>query len=475
MFTPVILAGGSGTRLWPYSRKQYPKQFLPCLGKRSMLQQTLMRLEGLDAHPPVIICNEEHRFIVEEQLEELGMTNGSILLEPEGRNTAPALAVASLLLREENEVMVVLSADHFIKDEAAFRAAVVDAVNVSSQDYLVTFGIEPSAPETGYGYISKGDVLSSVSEEAYQVSSFVEKPDSETAKSYLESGQYYWNSGMFVFKPSLYLTELEQFRPDILSACRNAVSSAEHKWDFIRVDREAFLSCPSDSIDYAVMEKTQKSVLVPVSCGWSDVGSWSSIMELESGDQEGLTCYGDVESVNSKDCYVRSENRLVSLVGVKDLVVIETSDAVMIADKNDAQSVKDIVTALKKNDRQEALYHRHVYRPWGKYDSIDQGHRYQVKRISVKPGARLSLQKHHHRAEHWIVVKGTALVTRGSEQVLLSENESTYIPLGCTHRLENPGKVMLELIEVQSGAYLGEDDIVRFEDTYGRTDVSVEQ
>ena len=324
------------------------------------------------------------------------------------------------------------------------------------------------------GYIKKGESLTGVSAEAYQVSSFVEKPDEETAKGYLESGQFYWNSGMFVFKPSVYLSELEEYRPDILSACQKAVSAAEQKWDFTRVDREAFLSCPSDSIDYAVMEQTKKSVLVPVSCGWSDVGSWSSIMELESSDAKGLTCYGDVEAVNSTDCYVRSENRLVSLVGVKDLVVVETSDAVMIADKNDAQSVKDIVASLKKNNRQEALYHRHVYRPWGKYDSIDQGHRYQVKRITVKPGARLSLQKHHHRAEHWIVVKGTALVTRGSDQVLLSENESTYIPLGCTHRLENPGKVMLELIEVQSGAYLGEDDIVRFEDTYGRVEEALE-
>ncbi|MRI32075.1 mannose-1-phosphate guanylyltransferase/mannose-6-phosphate isomerase [Endozoicomonas sp. OPT23] len=470
MFTPVIMAGGAGTRLWPYSRKHYPKQFLPCIGEQSMLQQTLLRLKGLKTNPPIIICSEDHRFIVGEQLQQIGINNARILLEPEGRNTAPALASAALLQKNSDEILLALAADHFIADEAAFRKAVVQASELASQGHLVTFGIEPNKPETGYGYIKKGQSMEPFCSLSRLVDRFVEKPNKTTAQEYLDSGNYCWNSGMFMFRADVFLKELKSFRLDIYSACAQAVKDSQQEWDFTRLGKQAFLECPSESVDYAVMEQTQKAVVLPVSCGWNDVGSWSSILEIEESDSNGMVCHGDVQSVDSRNSYVRAESRLVSLVGVENLIVVETSDAVMVADRNQAQSVKRIVEALDQNSRSEAVTHRNVYRPWGSYDAIDEGHRYQVKRISVKPGARLSLQKHHHRAEHWIVVQGTALVARNDEELLLTENESVYIPVGCKHRLENPGKVTLELIEVQSGAYLGEDDIVRFEDTYGRVE-----
>ncbi len=467
MFVPVIMAGGSGTRLWPYSRKQFPKQFLACLGERTMLQQTVLRLEGLDCRPPIILCNEEHRFLVAEQLAEINIKDAHIVLEPEGRNTAPALALASFMARESDEVLLALAADHYIADQVAFQKAVVEAVEIAGQQKLVTFGIQPSSPETGYGYIHGGEAIADY-ERGQKVQSFVEKPNLKTAISYLESGNYYWNSGMFAFRPSVYIEELSRFRPDIVSACRNAWEKGEQKPDFFRVDALSFSACPDESIDYAVMERTERAVVLPIQCGWSDVGSWSSILDLDAKDSRGNACHGDVVTVDAQNCYVRSEYRLVSMVGTRDLIVVETSDGVLVADKNDVQSVKKVVDALKKQKRSEAISHREVYRPWGSYDAIASGHRYQVKRITVKPGASLSLQMHHHRAEHWVVVKGTALVTRGDEKIMLSENESTFIPLGCQHRLENPGKVNLELIEIQSGAYLGEDDIVRFEDNYGR-------
>ena len=469
MFTPVIMAGGAGTRLWPYSRKNYPKQFLPCIGEKSMLQQTLLRLEGLETRSPIIICAEEHRFIVGEQLQQIGISNARILLEPEGRNTAPALAAAALLQNNADDVLLALAADHFIADEAEFRKSVVKARSLAVEGHLVTFGIEPDKPETGYGYIRKGQTMKPLCNSSRKVDCFVEKPDRATAQAYLDSGDYCWNSGMFMFSAAAFLQELKSFRQDIYNACEKAVQESQQEWDFTRLGRDAFIACSSESVDYAVMEKTRKAVVLPVNCGWNDVGSWSSILEIEESDANGMACHGDVQTVDSENCYVRSENRLVSLVGVKDLIVVETSDAVMVADRNQSQSVKKIVESLDQQKRPEAVQHRNVYRPWGSYDAVDEGHRYQVKRISVKPGARLSLQKHHHRAEHWIIVQGTALVTRNDEELLLTENESVYIPVGCKHRLENPGKVMLELIEVQSGAYLGEDDIVRYEDTYGRT------
>ncbi|WP_263080780.1 mannose-1-phosphate guanylyltransferase/mannose-6-phosphate isomerase [Endozoicomonas sp. Mp262] len=464
MLVPVIMAGGSGSRLWPYSRQQYPKQFLPCLGEKTMLQETLLRLQGLDCAAPIILCNKDHRFLVAEQLEAIGITDASIIMEPEGRNTAPALALASLMEIKRNPVMLALAADHFIADQDAFRQAVVEAAAIAEQEQLVTFGIQPHSPETGYGYIRGGESFSRQNR-GLRVHSFVEKPDLETAIHYLKSGEYFWNSGMFAFKPSVYLEELNAFQPDIVQACEKAWGRSEIKGPFISIEPRSFSECPNESVDYAVMEKTGSAVVLPINCGWSDVGSWSSIMDLTQKDNNGNACHGDVLTVDSQDCYVRSEHRLVSMVGVKDLVVVETSDGVLIANKEDVQSVKRVVDELKRDQRKEALCHREIYRPWGSYDAIDIGHRYQVKRITVKPGASLSLQMHHHRAEHWVVVQGTALITRGDEQIILSENESTFIPLGYPHRLENPGKVNLELIEIQSGSYLGEDDIVRFEDS----------
>jgi len=462
---PVLLSGGSGTRLWPLSREAYPKQFLPLAGDDTMVQATWRRVEALADLAPIVVANEEHRFLVAEQLRQVGAPVPAILLEPVGRNTAPAIAAAALqaMAGGADPLLLVLPSDHVVRDVAGFQRAVREASAAAEAGALVTFGIVPDAPETGFGYIQAetGDGLR-------KVSRFVEKPDTATAQSYLDAGGYYWNSGMFLFRASRYLQELARFRPDIVEAVKAAHAAARHDGDFVRLDREAFVACASDSIDYAVMEKTADAMVLPVDIGWNDVGSWSALWDVAERDGDGNAHHGDVISVDSRNSYAYAQ-RLVALVGVDDIVVVETDDAVLVARKDRVQEVKQVVAQLKKEQRSQAVLHREVHRPWGSYDSVDNGGRHQVKRIKVKPGAALSLQMHHHRAEHWIVVSGTARVTRGDEVLLLSENESTYIPLGVKHRLENPGKVPLELIEVQSGSYLGEDDIVRFEDVYGRS------
>ena len=469
MIVPVILSGGSGTRLWPLSRELYPKQLLPLIGTETMLQSTLRRLEGLGGlADPIIVCNEEHRFLVAEQLRQIGVTPAAILLEPVGRNTAPAAALAAaaaLQAREQGDdpVLLVLPADHVIRDTAAFRAAVAAGAKLALQDKLVTFGVVPDRPETGYGYIR-----AAARDGAAPVQQFVEKPDTVLAHEYVNSGEYFWNSGMFMFRAGRYVEELRTHRPEIVTQCVAAIAGATTDLDFIRVDRAAFEDCPSDSIDYAVMENTAHAWVVPLDAGWSDVGSWASLHDACDSDAAGNVAVGDVLLEDATNCYFYSESRLVAAVGLADCIVIETKDAVLVAPRDRVQEVKKLVERLKADGRYETSLHREVFRPWGSYDSVDNGERFQVKRIVVKPGAQLSLQMHHHRAEHWIVVQGTARVTRGEESFLLGENESTFIPMGTTHRLENPGKVPLHLIEVQSGSYLGEDDIVRFEDTYGR-------
>ena len=462
---PVLLSGGSGTRLWPLSREAYPKQFLPLAGDDTMVQATWRRVEALADLAPIVVANEEHRFLVAEQLRQVGAPVPAILLEPVGRNTAPAIAAAALqaMAGGADPLLLVLPSDHVVRDVAGFQRAVREASSAAEAGALVTFGIVLDAPETGFGYIQAeaGDGLR-------QVLRFVEKPDAATARSYLDAGGYYWNSGMFLFRASRYLEELARFRPDIVDAVRAAHAAARHDGDFVRLDKDAFSACPSDSIDYAVMEKTADAMVLPVDIGWNDVGSWSALWDVAERDADGNAHHGDVIAVDSRNSYAYAQ-RLVALVGVDDIVVVETDDAVLVARKDKVQEVKQVVARLKQEQRSQAVLHREVHRPWGSYDSVDNGGRHQVKRIKVKPGAALSLQMHHHRAEHWIVVSGTAKVTRGDETLLLSENESTYIPLGVKHRLENPGKVPLELIEVQSGSYLGEDDIVRFEDVYGRS------
>ena len=462
---PVLLSGGSGTRLWPLSREAYPKQFLPLAGDDTMVQATWRRVEALADLAPIVVANEEHRFLVAEQLRQVGAPVPAILLEPVGRNTAPAIAAAALqaMAGGADPLLLVLPSDHVVRDVAGFQRAVREASSAAEAGALVTFGIVPDAPETGFGYIQAeaGDGLR-------QVLRFVEKPDAATARSYLDAGGYYWNSGMFLFRASRYLEELARFRPDIVDAMRAAHAAARHDGDFVRLDKDAFSACPSDSIDYAVMEKTADAMVLPVDIGWNDVGSWSALWDVAERDADGNAHHGDVIAVDSRNSYAYAQ-RLVALVGLDDIVVVETDDAVLVARKDKVQEVKQVVARLKQEQRSQAVLHREVHRPWGSYDSVDNGGRHQVKRIKVKPGAALSLQMHHHRAEHWIVVSGTAKVTRGEETLLLSENESTYIPLGVKHRLENPGKVPLELIEVQSGSYLGEDDIVRFEDVYGRS------
>lgn len=469
---PVIMAGGNGSRLWPLSRVLYPKQFLRLEGDYTMLQQTVRRLDDLNCGAPLVICNDEHRFLVAEQLRAIHKLANNIILEPAGRNTAPAIALAALTALQtapegSDPLLLVLAADHVIRDEAAFTTAVQAAIPYAESGKLVTFGIVPTTAETGYGYIKRG-VATGETQAAYTVAQFVEKPDQKTAEHYLESGDYYWNSGMFLFRASRYLAELQQFRPDIYAACERALGKPSSDMDFVRVDKAAFLACPEDSIDYAVMEKTQDAMVVPLAAGWSDVGSWSSLWDISTKDAAGNVFRGDVLQHGSDNNYVFAESGLVSLVGVDNLVVVQTKDAVLVADKHQVQDVKKIVESLKAAGRTEHHIHREVYRPWGKYDSIDQGARYQVKRITVKPGEKLSIQMHHHRAEHWIVVSGTASVTNGDSVQLVTENQSVYIPVGQIHALENPGKIPLELIEVQSGSYLGEDDIVRFEDRYGR-------
>ena len=462
---PVILSGGSGTRLWPLSREAYPKQFLQLSGTHSMLQSTWLRVADVAAQPPIVVANEAHRFVAAEQLQQVGTTPSAILLEPIGRNTAPAIAAAALEARRNGEdpLLLVLPSDHLIRDVEHFHQAITQAAAIAEQGKLVTFGIQPTAPETGYGYIK-----ATAGEGARAIERFVEKPDLATAEAYVASGEYYWNSGMFLFRASRYLAELQRFRPDILGAVRAALEAAQRDGDFIRLDKAAFAASPSDSIDYAVMEKTDSAMVLPVDIGWNDVGSWSALWDVSEQDAEGNARHGDVIAIDSHNSYAYAR-RLVALVGVDDLVVVETDDAVLVAHKDKVQQVKEVVARLKAEQRSHAILHREVHRPWGSYDSVDQDDGFQVKRIKVKPGARLSLQSHRHRAEHWIVVRGIARVTRDNDVFDLHANQSTYIPLGARHRLENPGLETLELIEVQSGDYLGEDDIVRYEDVYGRS------
>jgi mannose-1-phosphate guanylyltransferase / mannose-6-phosphate isomerase len=464
---PVILSGGAGTRLWPLSREMYPKQLLALTSKQTMLQDTAARLAMIaGAMPPIVVCNEAHRFTVAEQIRALDCHASAILLEPAGRNTAPAVALAALKAQEldADATLIVAPADHVIRDVRKFSQAADVAVALAQNNKLVTFGIVAHVPETGYGYIRRGDGPGP----AYPVAQFIEKPPLDLAVQFVATGDYYWNSGMFVFKASRYLAELQNFAPDILEACTAAYKAAKADLDFVRIDKAEFIKCRSESIDYAVMEKTKDAIVLPLDVGWSDVGSWSSLFDALPADEEGNVLQGDVLTHDTHDCYVHSTSRLIAVVGMEDHIIVETKDAILVAPKDRVQDVKDLVAKIKKSGRTESALHREVFRPWGSYDSIDSGDRFQVKRLTVKPGGVLSLQMHHHRAEHWIVVQGAARITRNDETFLLAENESTYIPVGATHRIENPGKVPLHIIEVQSGSYLGEDDIVRFEDNYGR-------
>ncbi|HAU5067808.1 TPA: mannose-1-phosphate guanylyltransferase/mannose-6-phosphate isomerase [Citrobacter amalonaticus] len=460
MLLPVIMAGGSGTRLWPLSRTLYPKQFLSLNTRFTMLQETLRRLENVEHSPALVICNESHRFIVAEQLRKEGLKHSGILLEPAGRNTAPAVALAALqaVSSSEDPILLVLAADHEIQDEDSFRQAVSHAEQFAEEGKLVTFGIVPTAPETGYGYIKTGEKLDG---EGYKVAAFVEKPELELANQYLNDGGYLWNSGMFMFKASAFINELRHFRPDILQACERSLTSSSQDLDFIRVDKEAFDCCPEESIDYAVMEKTTDAVVVPLNARWSDVGSWSALWEISQKDINGNAIRGDVLLEDASDSYLYSQHRLIGAVGVKDLVVVETKDAVLVAHKDKVQQVKGIVAQLKKQNRSEYLQHREIFRPWGSHDTIAEGQRYQVKHVIVLPGQVTAKQIHFHRTEHWVVVSGTAKVHLEDKTYLVSENESTYIPVGVPHAIENPGKIPLEIIEVRSGVYLEEDDVVR--------------
>ena len=465
---PVILSGGAGTRLWPLSRSQYPKQFLSLAAQNTMIQETLLRLENIDVASPIVICNESHRFIVADQLAQINVKNPFIILEPLGRNTAPAIAAGALKAQsvDKDAVMVVLPSDHVIQNKDVLAGGVELACKTAAEGFLVTFGITPTAPETGYGYI-KAQVKSGDS--VFSLDKFVEKPNRETAQKYLDSGEYFWNSGMFVFKASTFLEELQQFEPEIFASVEAAYTKAAVDVDFIRLEKESFATSPSRSIDYAVMEKTTKGKVIPLDAGWNDVGAWSALWEVNQKDEHQNVIFGDVIAHNTTDSYIYSQSRLVATVGLQNVVVVETKDAVLVADKGQVQDVKEIVEELKRLDRHSNVEENQVgVRPWGSYESIERGHRYKVKHITVKPGAKLSVQMHYHRAEHWIVVSGTALVRNGDQELLLGENQSTFIPLGTIHALENPGKVPLELIEVQSGPYLEEDDIIRFEDRYGR-------
>ncbi|SJN57353.1 Mannose-1-phosphate guanylyltransferase RfbM [Vibrio ruber DSM 16370] len=465
MILPVIMCGGSGSRLWPLSRTAYPKQFLSLVSEQTMLQDTVHRLDTLAKQDPLFICNEEHRFIVAEQLRRCDMPHSGIILEPVGRNTAPAIALAALKALQDGDdpLLLVLAADHVIQDAQRFVDAVELAVPLAEQGKLVTFGIVPTEPHTGYGYILQGEPLPNA---GFEVAKFIEKPDLSTAEHYLQVGGYLWNSGMFLFQSSRYLEELRRFRPDILTACETALTQSRLDLDFIRVDAGAFTHCPEESIDYAVMEKTQSAAVIPMDAGWSDVGSWSSLWEVNHKDQDGNALRGDVLTEQTSNSYIYSEDRLVAAVGIENAVIVETKDAVLVASKDKVQQVKQIVEQLKTTNRCEHLHHREVFRPWGSHDEIAEGERYLVKKVMVKPGQRTATQMHYHRAEHWIVVSGTAKVYNGDESYLVSENESTYIPIGAPHAFENPGKVPLEIIEVRSGSYLAEDDIIRL-DSHG--------
>ncbi|MFM1743366.1 mannose-1-phosphate guanylyltransferase/mannose-6-phosphate isomerase [Escherichia coli] len=460
MLLPVVMAGGSGTRLWPLSRTLYPKQFLSLNSRLTMLQETLRRLDKVEHKPALVICNESHRFIVAEQLRKESLKHSGILLEPVGRNTAPAVALAALqaMVTGDDPILLVLAADHEIQDEDNFIAAVLAAKNFAEQGKLVTFGIVPTSPETGYGYIKSGESLDG---QGYKVAAFVEKPDLNVAQRYISDGGYLWNSGMFMFRASVFIDELKKFRPDILASCQRSLSSSIQDLDFIRLDNASFSCCPEESIDYAVMEKTAEAVVVPLNAQWSDVGSWSALWEISSKDQSGNAIRGDVLVEDATDSYLYSQHRLIGAVGVKDLVVVETKDAVLVAHKDKVQQVKNIVAQLKKNNRTEYLQHREIFRPWGSHDTIAEGPRFQVKHVIVLPGHITAKQIHYHRTEHWIVVSGTAKVHLEDKTYLVSENESTYIPVGVPHAIENPGKIPLEIIEVRSGVYLGEDDVIR--------------
>ena len=477
---PVILCGGTGTRLWPLSRASYPKQYWPLSGEgdATLLQQTQQRLQGLSGlESPLLICNEDHRFIVAEQMRQIDVMPSAILLEPMGRNTAPAVTVAALQATASGEdpLLLVLAADHMIRDAAGFRQAVASGRGAAEAGRLVTFGIVPTAPETGYGYIEAAEPFRPGELADVPIARFVEKPDQATAEQFLATGRFTWNSGMFLFKASAMLAELERLAPDVVSCCRAALEQDSADLDFFRLEREAFARCPNVAIDVAVMEQTALGSVLPLDVGWSDVGSWSALWETGDRDSDGNVVQGRVITQESRNCYLRSEHRLVVGLGVENLVVVETDDAVLIADRSKAQDIKTVVKQLEADGSPEGKAHRKIYRPWGSYTGITEGSRWQVKRISVNPGASLSLQMHHHRAEHWIVVKGTAIVELNGQEQLLTENQSTYIPLGCKHRLSKPGKIPVELIEVQSGEYLAEDDIVRFQDRYGRSELILTQ
>jgi len=472
---PVVLSGGSGTRLWPLSRKLYPKQLLPLIDDHTLLQDTILRVKNMPnvTENVVVVCNEEHRFLVAEQLRQIDVKSEAILLEPEGRNTAPALTLAAYVVQAsgEDKIMLVMPADHVIRDVNSFAQAIQTGAVLAEQNHIATFGVVPDCAETGYGYIQKGEDIDSTG--AFSIRRFVEKPDENTAQSYLDSGEYLWNSGMFMLKPSVWLKHLSKLQPEILKQCEQAYNKGSRDADFYRVDESAFLASPSDSIDYAIMEKLTEQTdglasVIPLQAEWSDIGAFAALWDIGEKDSHGNVVRGDVVAVDVSNSMLISETRLVAGVGIDNIVVVETADAILVADKSKAQNVKQVVEWLKQQNRDEHLIHRQVFRPWGSYESIDVGERHQVKHITVNPGAALSLQLHHHRAEHWIVVSGTAKVTRGEDVFIVSENESTYIPLGTKHRLENPGSIPLDMIEVQSGSYLGEDDIVRFDDQYGR-------
>lgn len=472
MILPVIMAGGTGSRLWPMSRELYPKQFLRLHGEQSMLQETVTRLNGLGASEPLVICNEEHRFLVAEQLRQINRLSKNIILEPVGRNTAPAITLAALSAIDEGSdpLLLVLAADHVIENPEAFHQAVQNAIPFAEQGKLVTFGIVPTGPETGYGYIQRGMELGSHTESIYRVQRFVEKPNLPTALQYLETGEYYWNSGMFLFRAKRFLEEMATFRPDILQACLKAIETLEpdQQQNFIRVDKESFSACPDESVDYAVMEKTTDAIVVPLDAGWNDIGSWAALWDVNNKNTAGNAVTGDVFTHNAENCYINTDEKLVAAIGVENLVIVNTKDAVLVIDKSQVQDVKKVVEYLKSAQRREYRLHRESYRPWGRNDIVVNTPRYHVNRITVKPGGQFSLQMHHHRAEHWVILSGTARVTINDENFLLTENQSTFIPIGAQHRLENPGKIPLELLEIQSGSYLEDDDIVRTQDHYGR-------